>query len=66
MAKISVFHPDITVNAGRTDFNGSDVRYLVTDDGSLRVMGWETNTERGEATFAAGKWGYVCRSTEKS
>jgi hypothetical protein len=65
VTKITVFHPQLAVNQGHTDFSGPDLGYILVDGGYLRIMKWETATERGEATFAPGQWLYVCRSVEK-
>lgn len=65
MAKIAVHHPELPVNSGHTVFSGPAVDYRIEDCGLLRITGWETRGERGEAAFPHGVWRYVIQSWPK-
>ncbi len=63
-----VFHPSVPVNDGRTVFTGAEfaLDYRVEENGALRIIGWETSEQCGDAFFAPGQWAYVLRSRRLS
>lgn len=65
MKKITVFHPQLQVNGGYTVFEGDDVTFQTDTDGTLIIQNWTSASEKGNAIFAPGQWGYVCTSSPK-
>jgi hypothetical protein len=61
--RITVFHTPISGNGDNTVFTGPDLEYCMEEDGALRIIKWETSTQKGDALFAPGQWTYVCRVT---
>jgi hypothetical protein len=62
--KITVFHPSISGDSDRTDFEGDGVEYRMEEGGALRIMHWTTGTKIGDTLFAPGHWHYVSRSEQ--
>lgn len=63
MTRITVYHPmNSHINRGHTVFEGDSVEDQLLEDGALLIRNWQTATEHGHATFAAGQWAYVCMS----
>jgi hypothetical protein len=60
--KITVFHAPIPGSGDCTIFEGTNVEYRMEPGGALTIMRWITETEMGDAVFAAGQWSCVRRS----
>lgn len=62
--RVIVFHrPEI--NNGQTVLTGTNISVEFPEDRSLMILDWETDTEKGNATFAHGAWYFVCASDPK-